>query len=204
MIARRTDVASTQFGQCGLPGKPAILLILASLFACVGCKQSSNEMQLEESPMSIELTSTAFQQGTSHSETVHGRWCGSVATLALVRAAFRDQEHRPDLSMTLTLPVEPGSIGFSSTCRPKPVNWRRACRQQQRSHPGRSKARTTSATSVTAVQPRPRARRTVTSSSCMPSATAVDLAPGATKAELENAMKGHILAEGQLMGTYQR
>jgi Raf kinase inhibitor-like YbhB/YbcL family protein len=31
-----------------------------------------------------------------------------------------------------------------------------------------------------------------------------DLAPGATKAQLEDAMKGHILAEGQLMGTYQR
>jgi Raf kinase inhibitor-like YbhB/YbcL family protein len=32
----------------------------------------------------------------------------------------------------------------------------------------------------------------------------VDLAPGATKAQLENAMKGHILREGQLMGTYKR
>lgn len=32
----------------------------------------------------------------------------------------------------------------------------------------------------------------------------VDLAPGATKAQLENAMKGQILAEGQLMGTYKR
>ena len=33
---------------------------------------------------------------------------------------------------------------------------------------------------------------------------AVDLAPGATKAQLEGAMKGHILAEGQLMRTYKR
>jgi Raf kinase inhibitor-like YbhB/YbcL family protein len=33
---------------------------------------------------------------------------------------------------------------------------------------------------------------------------AVDLNPGATKAQLEDAMKGHILAEGQLMGTYKR
>jgi Raf kinase inhibitor-like YbhB/YbcL family protein len=30
------------------------------------------------------------------------------------------------------------------------------------------------------------------------------LLPGATKPQLEDAMKGHILAEGQLMGTYQR
>ena len=32
----------------------------------------------------------------------------------------------------------------------------------------------------------------------------LDLAPGATKADLLKAMSGHILAEGQLMGTYQR
>jgi hypothetical protein len=33
---------------------------------------------------------------------------------------------------------------------------------------------------------------------------ALDLSAGATKAELEQAMKGHILAEGQLMGNYER
>ncbi len=32
----------------------------------------------------------------------------------------------------------------------------------------------------------------------------LDLASGATKAELVEAMKRNILAEGQLMGTYQR
>lgn len=32
----------------------------------------------------------------------------------------------------------------------------------------------------------------------------LDLPPGAIKAELEKAMKGHTLAEGQLMGTYKR
>jgi phosphatidylethanolamine-binding protein (PEBP) family uncharacterized protein len=31
-----------------------------------------------------------------------------------------------------------------------------------------------------------------------------DLKPGATKSKLLDAMKGHVLAEGQLMGTYQR
>ncbi|MCS7337824.1 MAG: YbhB/YbcL family Raf kinase inhibitor-like protein [Verrucomicrobiae bacterium] len=34
--------------------------------------------------------------------------------------------------------------------------------------------------------------------------TMLGLKPGATKAEVEKAMKGHILAQGQLMGTYQR
>ncbi len=32
----------------------------------------------------------------------------------------------------------------------------------------------------------------------------LDLAPGATKAQVEKAMKGHVLAEGQLMGKYKR
>jgi Raf kinase inhibitor-like YbhB/YbcL family protein len=34
--------------------------------------------------------------------------------------------------------------------------------------------------------------------------TMLDFKPGATKKDVEAAMKGHILAEGQLMGTYQR
>jgi Raf kinase inhibitor-like YbhB/YbcL family protein len=34
--------------------------------------------------------------------------------------------------------------------------------------------------------------------------TALDLAPGATKDQLLAAMKGHVLAEGQLMGRYGR
>jgi len=34
--------------------------------------------------------------------------------------------------------------------------------------------------------------------------TEVDLQPGATKSQLLNAMEGHILAKGQLMGRYSR
>jgi Raf kinase inhibitor-like YbhB/YbcL family protein len=34
--------------------------------------------------------------------------------------------------------------------------------------------------------------------------TSLDLQPGVTKAQVEAAMKGHILAEGQLMGKYAR
>jgi Raf kinase inhibitor-like YbhB/YbcL family protein len=34
--------------------------------------------------------------------------------------------------------------------------------------------------------------------------TALDLGPDAKKKDLEKAMKGHILAKGELMGTYQR
>lgn len=34
--------------------------------------------------------------------------------------------------------------------------------------------------------------------------TRLSLGPGATKKDLEDAMKGHILAEGQLMGRYKR
>ena len=34
--------------------------------------------------------------------------------------------------------------------------------------------------------------------------TELSLKPGATKKALEDAMKGHILSEGQLMGRYKR
>ena len=34
--------------------------------------------------------------------------------------------------------------------------------------------------------------------------TLLNLKTGASKAEVENAMQGHILAQGQLMGTYSR
>ena len=34
--------------------------------------------------------------------------------------------------------------------------------------------------------------------------TMLDLKPGATKRDVEAAMNGHVLAEGQLIGTYQR
>jgi hypothetical protein len=37
-----------------------------------------------------------------------------------------------------------------------------------------------------------------------PLAVVVNLTPGATKAQLEAAMRGQILAEGELMGTYKR
>jgi Raf kinase inhibitor-like YbhB/YbcL family protein len=34
--------------------------------------------------------------------------------------------------------------------------------------------------------------------------TSLDLNPGANKAELEDAMNGHVLAQGELVGTYER
>ncbi len=33
---------------------------------------------------------------------------------------------------------------------------------------------------------------------------ALDLTPGSTKAQLETAMRGHVLAEAKTMGTYRR
>ena len=63
MIARPRDVGLKQFRQSGLPSKLSFLLILAFFSINVGCKQSSKEMPSRESSMSIEVTSTAFQQG---------------------------------------------------------------------------------------------------------------------------------------------
>jgi len=63
MIARRRDGASIPFREGSLPGRPSLVLVLAALSVYGGCNPSSKEMQPGGSPMSIEVTSTAFQQG---------------------------------------------------------------------------------------------------------------------------------------------
>ena len=57
IVSRRFDAA--------MPGKSCILLMLA--FPCLGLgrKPASNETKKGDFPMSIELTSTAFQKGES-------------------------------------------------------------------------------------------------------------------------------------------
>src|SRR5450631_4314008 len=68
MIARRRDVAA-------MSGRSCILLVLAVPCLGLGCKPSSNETKKGDSPMSIELTSTAFKPG----ETIPKQYTGDGA-----------------------------------------------------------------------------------------------------------------------------
>jgi hypothetical protein len=64
IVSRRIVVA--------MPGKSCILLMMAVPCLGLGCKPSSNEMKKGDSPLSIELTSTAFQTG----ETIPKQYTG--------------------------------------------------------------------------------------------------------------------------------
>jgi len=81
MIARRSDCASTHFRQSGSPAKPLVMLILASLSVCVGCKQSSKEMLSGESP--------------DHHRHVRLRVCASVSGQASQKGGITFR-HQPD------------------------------------------------------------------------------------------------------------
>jgi Phosphatidylethanolamine-binding protein len=67
MIARRGNFTTMRFRQSGLSGRSSVLLMLAFPCLCLGLgrKPPSNETQSGDSPMSIELTSTAFQPGAT-------------------------------------------------------------------------------------------------------------------------------------------
>ena len=67
-----------------------------------------------------------------------------------------------------------------------------------------ARASTISAGSATAASARPAARTGITSRSTPVLDTDLDLPPGESKAALLDAMEGHILAKGQIMGRYKR
>jgi Raf kinase inhibitor-like YbhB/YbcL family protein len=198
MIASRKE---TPISQCVFPTKSSILLI--SLLICVGCNQSSREIQAGESPMSIEVTSTAFQQGM----TIPKQYTGDGA----------------DQSPTLSWSEPPsGTKSIALICddpdapRGTWVHWilfnlPSQTRELEEGVP------TTATLPSGAKQgkndfgnigyggpapPKGKAHRYFFKLYAL--GVAVDLAPGASKAQLENAMKGHILSEGQLIGTYKR
>ena len=194
----------TSFRDSGLPMKASILLMLVSLVVCVGCKQSSNEMQPGDSPMSIELTSTAFQAGT----TIPKQYTGDGADQSPPLHWSEPPSGTKSIALICDDPDAPRGTWVHWVLFNLPPQ----ARELEEGVPttatlptGRSRARTTSATSATAVPPRPRAK----SHRYFFKLYALDVMrgpdrPELTKAQLGDAMKGHILAEGQLMGTYKR
>jgi Raf kinase inhibitor-like YbhB/YbcL family protein len=203
MIARRMDVTSTPSRYTDLAGRLSLLLILASLFVCVGCNRSSTEMQPGESPMSIEVTSTAFQQGMPIPKqyTADGadkspplRWSeppSGTKSLALIC----DDPDAPRGTWVhwvfFNLPAQTRELeeGVPTTATlPSGAN-------QGKNDFGNLGY-------GGPAPPKGKAHRYFFKLYAL--GAVPDLAPGATKAELENAMKGHILDQGQLMGTYQR
>jgi Raf kinase inhibitor-like YbhB/YbcL family protein len=191
------------FRNSGLPVKPSILLILASLFVCVGCNHSPKEMQKGEAPMSIKLTSTAFQPGAA----IPKQYTADGADLS---PPLRWSEPPPSTKSIALICDDPDAP------RGTWVHWvlfnlPAQARELEEGVPT-SVSQTKGATEGKndfgnigyggPAPPKGKAHRYFFKLYAL--AVVLELAPGASKAQLESAMKGHIVAEGELIGTYKR
>ena len=197
-----------------------------------GCRGASREVhQAKQAKQSLALADLAPQK-TDH--LVHGglQTAPRRAFLSPVRARFlprmsavgynqarRWEQGQPDL---LVAPLDFGEPGASATgvifflrSLTRSSSFGRCwaiievlafpAKRCRRCSPAvQSRARTTSARSATAVPAPPPGKPHRYFFKLYALATPLDLAPGASKDQVLVAMKGHVLAEGQLMGRYGR
>jgi Raf kinase inhibitor-like YbhB/YbcL family protein len=188
----------------GLPVKPSILLVLSGIIVCLGYGQESKEvLQPGEAPMSIEMTSAAFQQGMTIPKEYTGdgkdqspplRWSEPPSGTKSI-ALICDDPDAPNKTwvhwVLFNLPAQTRELeqGVPAT-ETLPSGAKQGKNDFGKIGYGGP------------APPKGKPHRYFFKLYAL--GAAVDLASGATKAQLEAAMKGQILAEGQLMGTYQR
>jgi Raf kinase inhibitor-like YbhB/YbcL family protein len=186
-----------------MPRKSCILLMLAVLCLGLGCKPSSIEEKKGDSPMSIELTSTALQKG----ETIPKQYTGDGVDQSPPLRWSEPPSGTKSLALICDDPDAPRGTWVHWVLFNLPPQ----TRELEEGVP------TTATLGNGAKQgkndfgnlgyggpapPKGKPHRYFFQLYAL--GVAVDLPTGATKAELEKAMKGHILAEGQLMGNYKR
>jgi Raf kinase inhibitor-like YbhB/YbcL family protein len=196
MIVSRRVVAA-------MPGNSCFLLLLAIPSLGLGCMPSSNETKKGDSPMSLELTSTAFQQG----ETIPKQYTGDGVDQSPPLRWSEPPTGTKSIALICDDPDAPRGTWVHWVLFNLPPQ----TRQLEESVP------TTATLGNGAKQgkndfgnigyggpapPKGKAHRYFFKLYALD--IVLDLPTGATKAQLEAAMKGHILAEGQLMGTYKR
>jgi Raf kinase inhibitor-like YbhB/YbcL family protein len=186
-------------------GRLSILLVFPfpCLFLGLGCTQPSSETKSGGSPLSIEITSPAFQRGT----TIPKQYTGDGTDRSPPLGWSEPPSGTKSLALICDDPDAPGGTW---------VHW------VLFNVPGQTRALeegvpTTEILGNGAKQgkndfgnigyggpapPKGQPHRYVFTLYALD--VAVDLPPGATKAQLMHAMKGHILAEGQLVGNYGR
>jgi Raf kinase inhibitor-like YbhB/YbcL family protein len=199
MTARGGGVGTNRY----LSAKFSVLLMIAALCIWVGCERSSMEIRSGESPMSIQVTSTAFQQGMM----IPTQYTGDGADQS---PPLRWSEPPPG-TKTIALICDDPDAPSGTWVHWVFFNVPAQTRELQAGVP------TSETFSNGAKQgnndfgnigyngpapPKGKPHRYFFKLYALD--VAVDLPPGATKAQLEGAMKGHIMADGQLMGTYQR
>ena len=178
-------------------------LLLALIASACGGEDGKPAIEREVAPVSIEVTSTAFTEGSA----------------IPVRHTCDGEDVSPPLSWS-GVPQETRSLALISDDPDAPggtwVHWVYYAIPADANGLPEGIA-DTEALPDGAMQGRNDFKRTGYGGPCPPKGSPhrymfklyaldvpLDLAPGATKSELLGAMDGHILAQGQLMGTYQR
>jgi hypothetical protein len=193
----------TPFRNSGLPMKASILLILASLFVCVGCNQSPKEMQKGEAPMSIELTSTAFQPGAA----IPKQYTGDGADLSPPLHWSQPPPSTKSIALICDDPDAPRGtwVHWVLFNLPAQIRELEEGAPTAATLPSGAKQGTNDFGKMGYGGPAPpkgKSHRYFFKLYAL--GVVVELPPGASKAQLEAEMKGHILAQGELMGTYKR
>lgn len=177
--------------------------MVALLIAVVGCNKSSEEPQSGDRAMSLEVTSTVFEQGKAIPKQYTGdgadqspplRWSEPPAETKSIALICDDPDapHGTWVHWVLyNLPSETQDLDEGiPTADTLPSGAKQGKNDFGNIGYGGP------------APPKGKPHRYFFKVYAL--SGEVGLAPGATKAELVEAMKGHILAEGELMGTYQR
>jgi Raf kinase inhibitor-like YbhB/YbcL family protein len=196
MIVSRRVVAA-------MPGKSCIVLMMAVPCLALGCKPSSNETTKGDSPMSIELTSTAFQKG----ETIPKQYTGDGVDQSPPLRWSEPPSGTKSLALICDDPDAPRGTWVHWVLFNLPPQTRELEENVPTTAtlPSGAKQGKNDFGNIGYGGPAPpkgKAHRYFFKLYAL--AVAVELPTGANKAQLEDAMKGHFLDEGQLMGTYKR
>ncbi len=196
-------IAKRQVRQCPLRGKLSNRLLMATLLACVGCNQSSKEMK-EEAPLSIEVTSTAFEQGM----TIPKQYTGDAQDQSPPLRWSEPPSGTRSIALICDDPDAPAGTWVHWVLFDLPAQ----TRELEEGVPATGRLPSGAKQGKNdfgnigyggPAPPKGKAHRYFFKLYALRLGS-VDLAPGATKSQLEHAINGHVLAQGQLVGTYKR
>jgi Raf kinase inhibitor-like YbhB/YbcL family protein len=192
-----------RFRQCRPPGRFSLLLILAFPCLCLGCKQPSNDPPSGESLMSIELTSTAFQSGA----TIPKQYTGDGADRSPPLHWSEPPAGTKSLALICDDPDAPRGTWVHWVLFNLPAQARELEEGVPTTEPlanGAKQGKNDFGKIGYGGPSPPRGKPHRYFFKLYALDTMLDVPPGATRAQVADAMKGHILAEGHLMGSYGR
>src|SRR5215471_17309164 len=186
-------------------GKLSILLMLAfpCLMLSLGCKRPSNETPSGDASMSLELTSKAFQPGL----TMPKQYTGDGADQSPPLAWSEPPSGTKSLALICDDPDAPRGTWVHWVLFDLPAQTHELAEGLPTSETldnGAKQGKNDFGKIGYGGPAPPKGKPHRYFFKLYALDTVLDLRPGVTKAQVENAMKGHILAEGQFFRQYGR